>query len=262
MQRASIAVLPRLAATSLLLLCLVLALRAATLPPMFAGCAATRGTFLTHALTPSAPAHPAAEHPATGSGLGRALHEAQQSKAACKQNPDEPLSQAITSCLEWQQQQVGCALLEAQGYFAGGVQSLLPDALSGTFSVPDTCGSTEVSLALKQQQQLEFDAGGRLVLAVIAKGRGSSAFFFGRGAGKVWLSLLSKHQVVAAGQQQPSLNLGLGATGRGSGSIHSVKCASTNLQLLSLTAAACATLAAWRRASSVYASSPRRLSCA
>lgn len=179
-----------------LLLCVVLPLRAAMPPPMFAGCAATRGTFLTHALTPSAPAHhPAAEHPATGSGLGRALHEAQQSKAACKQDPDEPLSQAITSCLEWQQQQVGCALLEAQGYLAGGVQSLLPDALTGTFSVPDTCGSIEVSLALKQQQQLEFDAGGRSVLAVIVKGGGSSAFFFGRGTGKVWLSLL---YVVAA----------------------------------------------------------------
>lgn len=165
-------------------------------PPMFAGCAATRGTFLAHALTPSAPVH----YPATGSGLGRALHEAQQSKAACKQNPDEPLSKAITNCLDWQQQQVGCALLEAQGYLAGGVQSLLPDALTGKFSVPDTCGTTEVSLALKQQKQLEFDAGGRSVLAVIAKGAGSSAFFFGRGTAKVWLSLRS---VVLAGQQQP-----------------------------------------------------------
>jgi hypothetical protein len=85
--------------------------------------------------------------------------------------------------LNWQQQ-VGCAFLEAQGYVAGGVQSLVPDTLSGNFSVPDTCGSTAVSVAVKQQQ-LSFDAGGRSVLAVIAKGTGSSGFFFGRGASKV-----------------------------------------------------------------------------
>jgi hypothetical protein len=153
--------------------------------PVPAGCAATRGNFFAHALTAGAPVdQPAAEHPASGAGPGRALHEAQQSRVACQQNPDEPLSQAITSCLHWQQQQVGCALLEAQGYLAGGVQSLLPDALSGTFPVPDSCGSTDVSLVLKQQQ-LRFDAGGRSVLAVIAKGAGSSAFFFSRGTSKV-----------------------------------------------------------------------------
>jgi hypothetical protein len=110
----------------------------------------------------------------------------QQSKSNCKQNPGEPLSQGITSCLNWQQQ-VGCAFLEAQGYVVGGVQSLVPDTLSGNFSVPGTCGSTAVSVAVKQQQ-LRYDAGGRFVLAVIAKGTGSSVYSLGRGANKVCIS--------------------------------------------------------------------------
>jgi hypothetical protein len=131
--------------------------------------------------------HPPSSTSTTSSrSSSRALLEAQLvPPAACGKLPSEPLSQAITSCLCWQQQ-VGCAFLEAQGYIPVGVQSLTSHSLSGNLTAPDTCGSSTVSLVSKQQQQqVVFDAGGRAVLAVVAKGSSSTAYFFGRGAHKV-----------------------------------------------------------------------------
>lgn len=111
------------------------------------------------------------------------LLQSQHSHKSCGRIPEEPLHDAITSCSTWQQH-IGCAFLETQGYIPAGVQSLVPTSLSGNFSAADTCGSSTLSLAT-QQLVLRFEAEKRTVLAVVSRGAGSAAFFFGRGASKV-----------------------------------------------------------------------------
>lgn len=104
--------------------------------------------------------------------------------AECGRIAGNPLSQAVTSCRQWQQQ-VGCALLEAQGYIPGPAQAFTPAQLTGNFTVPQgACGTSPLSL-VHSGQQLLVDAGSRRILAVIARGVASEVYFLGLGAAKV-----------------------------------------------------------------------------
>jgi hypothetical protein len=117
------------------------------------------------------------------SSPNRGLLQSQHTQQSCGRIPSEPLSAAITSCSTWQQR-IGCAFLETQGYIPAGVQSFVPPSLSGNFSTAETCGSSTLSLATKSQV-LRFEAGKRTLLAVVSRGAGTAAYFFGRGAPKV-----------------------------------------------------------------------------
>jgi len=104
--------------------------------------------------------------------------------AECGRIAGDPLSKAVTSCRQWQQQ-IGCALLEAQGYIPGPVQAFTPAQLTGNFTVPQgACGTSSLSSVLTGQQLL-VDAGSRRIRAVIARGVTSEVYFLGLGAAKV-----------------------------------------------------------------------------
>jgi hypothetical protein len=104
----------------------------------------------------------------------------------CGHSPGDRLGSTSSNCV-YLQQQMGCGLLEAQGYLSsasGAVRSFVPDSPSGNFSIPGSCSPLSVQ---QTRSQLAFDGGGTPVLAVIGRGASASQVFFlgSQGADKV-----------------------------------------------------------------------------